>query len=95
MSTDNDNTIVIDTTDWPDCIQLGEGQSLSFEGPAFMIADPPPEDILFQAPDGTEMLRISDDGFYVQGRKVEGDDPASDREIHAAVCAWLRSGGML
>ena len=51
-----------------------------------------PADVSFWAGD-TEMLRISRDGFYVEGMPVN-QSPDQARRVHAAFLKWLRCQGM-
>jgi hypothetical protein len=65
------------------------GQLHEYEG---MYADPlydkvPPNTITCMA-GGAEMLRVSPDGFWVRGKKVEQDDHEAET-VYNAFKAWL------
>ena len=56
----------------------------------FFIGETNPNNsIIFNMADCVEKLRISPDGFYVEGRKVE-----SDLDVHTAFVAFLRGSGV-
>lgn len=54
---------------------------------------PMPSTIVFQViDDGVEMLRITQDGFYVRGKKIPQDDTEASA-VYEAFVSWLRTAG--
>lgn len=49
-------------------------------------------DVSFNGPDG-EMIRISRDGFYVRGERIE-QDAHEARRVYRAFLQWMRAQGM-
>lgn len=53
----------------------------------------PKNSIIFHAPmGGAEMFRVSPDGFYVHGVKIEQDTDEATA-VYAAFIAWLKTTG--
>jgi hypothetical protein len=68
-------------------------QSIGFSaqevGPIYAFRDPQPSNIIFNAGHGSqEMLRITEDGFYVRGVKVEQDEKEA-AAVYKAFKRWM------
>jgi hypothetical protein len=56
-------------------------------GPGYAFANPPTNTITCMA-GGAEMLRVSPDGFWVRGVRVEQDDTEAEA-VYNAFKAWM------
>ena len=67
-------------------------QSMGFSaqevGPSYAFRDPEPAAIAFNTGADQEMLKISKDGFYVRGVKVEQDEKEAEA-VYKAVKRWM------
>ena len=67
-------------------------QSIGFSaqevGPSYAFRDPEPFNIIFNAGDNQEMLKITKDGFYVRGVKVEQDEKEA-AAVYKAFKRWM------
>jgi hypothetical protein len=57
-------------------------------GPSYAFRDPEPSNIIFNAGDNQEMLKITKDGFYVRGVKVEQDEKEA-ATVYKAFKRWM------
>lgn len=62
------------------------------EATKVMEFTPPPVSVCFYAGANNEMLRVSPDGFYVRGLKLE-QDANEARALYNALAAWLEANG--
>lgn len=56
--------------------------------PVFINSMDPPSEITFFTKNQTEMLKISDDGFYVKGKKI-----SDDQKVYSAFVDFLKQAG--